>query len=53
MKILTNELKPTPTQIYLFARAIDEIIREYYKDPAHEALFQEWMAKKKEAERKQ
>ena len=44
MQVLTNKLKPSPTQIYLLARALDENIKEFYKDQENEKAFQNWMS---------
>lgn len=46
LKIYTNELKPDETLIYLFARAIDDEIKAFYKNPQNEAAFEEWKAKR-------
>lgn len=46
MKILTNKLKPNPTQIYLISRALDKTIKEFYKNPDNERAFLEWKSKK-------
>ena len=43
MEIKTNELKISPVQAYLAARALVDPIRDFYKDPENEAKFQEWL----------
>ena len=46
MEVSTNTLKPNPTQLYLIARALDGDIKNFFKDPANEAAFEEWKFKK-------
>ncbi len=48
MEIKTNELKISPVQAYLAARALVDPIRDFYKDPENEAKFQEWLKKRRE-----
>ena len=48
MEVLTNTLKPNPTQLYLIARALDGDIKNFFKDPLNEAAFEEWKSKKEE-----
>lgn len=48
MQVLTNELKPHPMRIYLIARALDEDIKNFFKDPANEKAFEEWAKRKGE-----
>ena len=45
MEVSTNTLKPNPTQLYLIARALDGDIKNFFKDPANEAAFEEWKSK--------
>lgn len=44
LKVYTNELKPNETLIYLFARAIDGVIKDFYKDPKNVEAFEKWKA---------
>ncbi len=46
MEVSTNTLKPNHTQLYLIARALDGDIKNFFKDPANEAVFEEWKYKK-------
>lgn len=49
MKVLTNELKPDATRIYLFARAMDDVIKDFYKNPDNVAAFEKWKANRDKA----
>lgn len=47
MKIIETELKLTPEEIYLVARALDDSMKRFYAIPENEAKFQEWLKKRK------
>lgn len=46
MEVITNELKPNSTQVYLMARALDGDIKEFFSNPANKKAFEEWKSKK-------
>lgn len=49
MKIIETELKMSPQQMYLTARALDDPIKKFYESPENEAKFQEWLKNRKES----
>lgn len=50
-KVETNELKMSPIQTYLTARALIDPILSFYENPENEKKFEEWK-KKRDSEKK-
>ena len=50
MQAKSNNPKLTPIQTYLVARAFNESMKEFYKDPENQKKFEEWKSKKEAKE---
>lgn len=42
MQIKSNTPKLSPTELYLFARALESTIKEFYDVPENRKKFEEW-----------
>lgn len=47
MQAESNTPKLNPTQLYLTARALNDSMKEFYKDPKNKKAFEKWRRKKR------